>query len=134
MSFQSALLIGCVLCISVIDRILKAYALSHIGEGVFVMTEKFVGIVSLNGTIGITAALFACVCVAVHAYVRIVARKNTVFHFLILAGAFSNVFDRVAYGAVIDWLAIGNFTVLNGADLLIMSGIIGVCVQEWRKI
>lgn len=42
---------------------------------------------------------------------------------IILGGA-SNVFDRFAYGGVIDIISLGNIMTINIADLLIIAGII----------
>lgn len=42
---------------------------------------------------------------------------------LMFAGGASNVFDRVVYNGVIDFITIGYFPVINVADLLILSGL-----------
>ncbi|KKU13134.1 MAG: Lipoprotein signal peptidase (Prolipoprotein signalpeptidase) [Parcubacteria group bacterium GW2011_GWC2_45_7] len=42
---------------------------------------------------------------------------------IILGGA-SNVFDRFAYGGVIDIVSIGNMMTINLSDLLIIAGIV----------
>jgi signal peptidase II len=41
---------------------------------------------------------------------------------LIISGALSNAFDRLRYGAVIDYLELHNFSVFNLADALICAG------------
>lgn len=40
----------------------------------------------------------------------------------ILAGALGNALDRIFYGHVIDYLALGNYPVFNLADVLIVGG------------
>ena len=43
---------------------------------------------------------------------------------LILLGALSNFFDRLAYGYVIDYFYLKNFTIFNLADASISGGAI----------
>ncbi len=42
---------------------------------------------------------------------------------LIMAGGFSNVFDRFAYGGVIDYISALHIATVNLADVLIFSGL-----------
>jgi signal peptidase II len=44
--------------------------------------------------------------------------------FLIILGASSNLYDRLQYGAVIDYLDLKYFTVFNLADMMIVGGVI----------
>jgi signal peptidase II len=50
---------------------------------------------------------------------------------LILIGTFSNFFDRILYGAVIDYFMFWQITIFNLADLMIL---IGVGVILWKTI
>lgn len=52
---------------------------------------------------------------------------------LILAGASSNLLDRIFYGAVIDYLVISNLTVFNLADAMISVGVIGMALEYTFK-
>lgn len=49
--------------------------------------------------------------------------QRTLSLVLIFVGGASNVYDRVVYGGVIDFLALGYFPVLNIADLTILLGL-----------
>lgn len=51
---------------------------------------------------------------------------------LILSGAVSNFYDRIAYGQVIDYLDVRSFTILNLADILICLGVAGMIIQNLR--
>lgn len=51
--------------------------------------------------------------------------------FLIFTGAASNLFDRFAYGYVIDYISVPFFTVFNLADALICTGVI---LLGWKTI
>lgn len=43
---------------------------------------------------------------------------------LILAGAISNILDRLFYGGVVDYISLGNLTNFNFSDLMIIIGVI----------
>lgn len=51
---------------------------------------------------------------------------------LIVAGAASNFFDRIRYGAVIDYIDVRWFTVLNIADIMISIGAVLLVLVLWR--
>jgi signal peptidase II len=51
---------------------------------------------------------------------------------LIAAGAASNFFDRIRYGAVIDYIDVRWFTVLNIADIMISVGAALLVLVLWR--
>lgn len=44
----------------------------------------------------------------------------------IISGAASNLYDRLRYGAVIDYLDLKYFTVFNLADVMIVAGVVGM--------
>ena len=52
------------------------------------------------------------------------------FLLLVLAGAISNVLDRLLFGCVVDYIKLGSFPVFNLADTLITTGIL---VFLWTK-
>lgn len=45
-------------------------------------------------------------------------------YYFVIAGASSNIFDRICYGGVVDFINVPAIPVLNIADLLISCGII----------
>jgi len=51
---------------------------------------------------------------------------NVMGYFLVIAGALSNLFDRIMYGYVIDYLEVRYFSVLNLADVMIFCGVVAV--------
>jgi len=60
--------------------------------------------------------------------------KNFVYHLgLILSfgGGLGNLFDRLKFGFVRDFISIGNFPIFNLADICIVGGIILVIVSAW---
>jgi len=54
---------------------------------------------------------------------------------LILVGGLSNLFDRIFFNFVIDWLHFGanSFSVINIADLMIVGGITGLFIFFSKK-
>lgn len=46
--------------------------------------------------------------------------------FIVIIGAISNLFDRIRFGYVIDYLDLMYFTVFNLADVMIVGGVIGL--------
>lgn len=53
--------------------------------------------------------------------------------FLIILGAGSNLFDRLKYGYVIDYLDLKYFTVFNLADAMIVGGVILLLISLNKK-
>ncbi len=51
----------------------------------------------------------------------------------IALGGASNVFDRFAYGAVIDYVNIWGFATINLADILIFTGLIFICLRSYDQ-
>ena len=56
--------------------------------------------------------------------------------FFILTGAMSNLYDRLLYGFVIDYIDLQYFTVFNIADVMICGGVVWLLfqiIQEKKK-
>lgn len=60
-------------------------------------------------------------------------RLTAVCLFAVVMGAASNLFDRLTYGYVIDYLDLKYFTVFNAADIMITIGIIGLLFVKRGK-
>ncbi len=60
--------------------------------------------------------------------------KNIIAELLVCAGAVSNLYDRIFYGGVIDFLCfqLGSwqFPIFNIADMMIVCGIGLICINE----
>ncbi len=59
---------------------------------------------------------------------------NLSFVILIIFGALSNLYDRIIFGFVIDYLDLKYFTVFNLADVMIFFGVIFLVWFETRAI
>ena len=66
-------------------------------------------------------------------------KKGTLlfFEIFVLAGACSNLLDRLNFGAVIDFVECSILTwswpVFNGADVLVVGGIMGIIIRNWKE-
>jgi signal peptidase II len=52
---------------------------------------------------------------------------------IIILGASSNLYDRIKYGFVIDYLDLKYFTVFNLADVMIVTGVILLIIMLYKK-
>src|SRR3989338_2234541 len=77
----------------------------------------------------IAAILFLCILLK-HSL-----KKNNIFYIvgsaLILLGAVSNLYDRIMYGFVVDYIDVLFFSVFNIADAMITAGIIVIFLSEF---
>ncbi len=53
---------------------------------------------------------------------------------LILGGALSNLWDRLVYGYVFDWILLFQYSVINLADITIGVGIAWFVINRFKKI
>ncbi len=56
-----------------------------------------------------------------------------IFLLAALAGAVSNLIDRLSHGCVIDFIKIGNFPVFNLADICITLGVMFFILSQFRN-
>lgn len=59
--------------------------------------------------------------------------RHRVLFALLLAGAVSNLIDRLLHDAVVDYIVIWMFPVFNLADVFIVVSIILLLLRYWRK-
>lgn len=62
-------------------------------------------------------------------------KKATILLGVVIGGAVGNLLDRMFRGAVIDFLAIGSYPVINLADIAISLGLVGLIAgyNHWKK-
>ena len=118
----------------IVDRLLKIWFLKNPGvrwdfiKGLFgvslVHNQGIAFGIPLNQTI-LFALIVGALVLLVRAWLTAQRRHRTVLAFglsLMVAGAVSNLIDRLRYGAVIDYLDVPFFTVFNLADVMISGG------------
>ena len=86
----------------------------------------------INGAIALV--IIALIIFTVYAWKR---HEPVIGYLLILAGAFSNYFDRMMYGGVIDFIVLSVFgwswPAFNIADAVILIGIGLVVLKNYRE-
>lgn len=50
---------------------------------------------------------------------------------MVLAGGISNIFDRIVFGSVTDYLSLKWFAVFNFADICACVGCVFLCISIW---
>lgn len=92
-------------------------------------SRALVGALELPATLATTiiAALVAALAVTFTLSLRAHRTRQTLGFGLILAGALSNLLDRLQWGYVLDYLRLAPFPLsLNLSDLLILAGLLAV--------
>lgn len=129
----------------IFDRMLKSYFLYFSGK----LFSFFSGFLSFhfveNPGIAFSIYLQSSILVAVVSaaivfliiYLKKALQKKDYHSALgiiaILFGAFSNFYDRIRYGFVIDYIDVKYFTVFNLSDALITAGILYIFFFELRR-
>jgi len=112
------------LFLALIDQILKFFL-----KNTFKNRQSFFGFIQ-NKNKFITIILpVAILLVLLIVFIKTINNWHKVALFAIIAGGFSNLIDRVRFGATIDYLVISNFSKFNIADLMIYGGIIMALVH-----
>lgn len=121
-----------------IDRITKIYALAHYLSIPYIVNKYFSLVTEFNqgSSLGILSGdsyfekLFLLIGPLIPIFVLCIyyLKNNTFACSLIIAGGFSNLYDRIMYSGVIDFIlfSIGNnsFPLFNIADISISLGVI----------
>lgn len=129
-----------------VDRLTKWCIFKISPEGIFLFSEKFVGLrlyKNFNLIFNITlpewlmySLISIILAVLLGLLVKNYARRNIFLIFslsLILAGAVSNLFDRIILGYVVDFLSFFNYSIFNLSDVYIVSGVGLVLLSEFLR-
>lgn len=127
----------------IIDRFLKILALSQVyeysllGEILkFNFAKNYFIAFSLPFSGGILIAIIVAIIILLLFYcVRLAKKKEWLQVALLLNiifGAISNLFDRLQYGYVIDYIDLKYFTVFNVADTMIVTAVFLLLFISWR--
>lgn len=130
----------------VIDRLLKVLSLNYFNiKPIKLIGDFFTFNLSPNYYIALSLPLrgiflniiiFGIIIFLIYYFVLVIKRKEALrllFFFMIILGAASNFCDRVLYGFVIDYLDLKYFTAFNLADVMIVSGIMGLLIAIKNK-
>ncbi len=133
----------------VIEYIFKALAVMNLTDGPFTLTDfaalRFVPntamafslpvhqavIIFLAGFILLALVRYFCICTRDGLYGHVWALN------FIIWGAFSNLYDRINRGFVVDYMEIGMWPIFNLADVAIVAGfatLLALIAHEERKM
>lgn len=134
------------------DRITKWWALTTLSTTPWNVCYGFNLLISWNrgvswsmfatdGALGfwlLTAIIMAMVLgCAIYTLYRILNHLPALAEIVVLAGALSNVIDRLWFGAVLDFIELyvgtWHWPVFNIADSMILLGVAGIFYRMWRN-
>lgn len=129
----------------VADRFLKSYALHHwafapsgtvFGFGfAFLLNPGIAFSISFGGTplLAVTSVVLSLFCWQLWRAVRERNVRAILACLTVLISASSNIADRFLYGGVVDYLALGPLSVINLADVMILTGIVTFIIGKREK-
>jgi len=84
----------------------------------------------------LNAAIGLIILLLIYFFVRmwLIGRRDlSACLFAVIVGAASNLFDRLKYGFVIDYLDLKYFAVFNLADAMIVAGVVLLLISIYKK-
>lgn len=127
----------------VVDRWLKSVALAgrtvDWPAGRFVLVENHGAVFSWPVPNKVALIIMTLAIIALAYYGRRLWRRREYLRYFgvlfMIAGAASNLHDRLTFGFVIDWAYLGPWwPVFNLADVMIGVGVVVVLVWPWRQV
>ena len=127
----------------IIDQLIKLFIKTNITKDIVIIPKIFkitnvintgaaFSILKNNNTLLILITII--ILVLLNYYIKKNNIENDYFELgIILGGIVGNLFDRLLYNGVIDYIEIFNFPVFNLADSLIVLGIILLIIKEFKK-
>jgi len=127
----------------IIDQLIKLFIKTNITKDIVIIPKIFkitnvintgaaFSILKNNNTLLILITII--ILVLLNYYIKKNNIENDYFELgIILGGIVGNLFDRLLYNGVIDYIEISSFPVFNLADSLIVLGIILLIIKEFKK-
>jgi signal peptidase II len=124
----------------ILDRFLKIISL---GGFTYAIIDNFLNFtfvknyfiafsIPISGII-LNYLIFSIILILLYIFLLEKKPNTKIALFIIILGASSNLFDRIIYGYVIDYLGVKWFTVFNVADTMIVFSIFYLLFNEYRK-
>ncbi|MFH1192610.1 MAG: signal peptidase II [bacterium] len=136
MKFKNGLIYGCIALLLIVDQIIKNFFIKNLSFSRDFLFLNF----SLTKNKGIAFGIpfnplllniLTVLFIALIAFFIFFKEKKSeikILLFLILLAAISNFIDRICYGAVIDYISVQYFAVLNIADIMLTLGFIIIAI------
>lgn len=128
------------------DEWIKAFALTHFPDESTLTEPNFINLAihknwGLAFDIPFRRELILLISIVIGFFLIEMIIKNLKTHpkiafssFIILIGAFGNVFDRVYYGFTVDYIIFFGRSALNLSDLLIIFGVVILLISSRRPV
>ncbi|MFA5129014.1 MAG: signal peptidase II [Patescibacteria group bacterium] len=143
--FRKTMLINFLISILfLVDRLTKWLAFKISEGGIFLWSKKFVGLhlyKNFNLIFNITLpewAMYGLISIILAVLIFLLVKnyilKNIFLIFslsLIIAGAMSNLFDRLYFGFVVDFINFFDYSFFNLSDVYIISGVGLIFISEF---
>lgn len=126
------------LALIIFDRLLKILAINNILNNIGIPNILFFDLyknyyLSFGIKINNLLIIFISIIFFIILIYLFYAKKRDISFYLISIGFLSNIFDRIFYGYVIDYVNILNINILNLSDILIFIGIIILMKKLYDK-
>lgn len=110
-----------------VDLITKEFFF-HPGSGR--LTSEMMGVFAVSREWASAISASIAVAFGLWAYDALKGGRSTLTVMLVLSGALGNVYDRVLFGGVRDWIPLFSFSMINIADIAIFAGVVGLLWSE----
>ena len=123
----------------IIDQLIKLFIKTNITKDIVIIPKifKITNVINTGAAFSILKnnnTLLILITIIILVLLNYYIKKNDYFELgIILGGIVGNLFDRLLYNGVIDYIEISNFPVFNLADSLIVLGIILLIIKEFKK-
>lgn len=127
----------------IIDQLIKLFIKTSITKDIVIIPKifKITNVINTGAAFSILRnnnTLLILITIIILVLLNYYIKKNNIetdyFELgIILGGIVGNLFDRLLYNGVIDYIEISNFPVFNLADSLIVLGIILLIIKEFKK-
>ena len=127
----------------IIDQLIKLFIKTNITKDIVIIPKifKITNVINTGAAFSILKnnnilliLITIIILVLLNYYIKKNNIENDYFELgIILGGIVGNLFDRLLYNGVIDYIEISNFPVFNLADSLIVLGIILLIIKEFKK-
>lgn len=127
----------------IIDQLIKLFIKTNITKDIVIIPKifKITNVINTGAAFSILKnnnTLLILITIIILVLLNYYIKKNNIENDylelgIILGGIVGNLFDRLLYNGVIDYIEISNFPVFNLADSLIVLGIILLIIKEFKK-
>lgn len=94
------------------------------------LTSEMMGVFAVNREWALAISASITAAFGWWAYHVLKSGRSALYVVLVFSGALGNLFDRIMFGGVRDWIPLFSFSMINIADVAIAIGIAGLVYSE----